>query len=70
MPVASDTPTVSDVQKRLEGLGPSDDKYRPLLHELLSHQDLKLHIHGLDGPGLEELVELLDRASSTADIDV
>ena len=63
MPVASDTPAVSDVQKRLEELGPSDDKYRPLLRELLGHQDLKTHIHGLDRPGLEGFVELLDGVS-------
>lgn len=69
MPVASDTTAVSDIQTRLEGLGPSDDKYRPLLRELLSHQDLKQHIHNLDGPGLGGFVELLDKVGGEAAID-
>ena len=69
MPVTSDTPAVSDTRKRLGELDPSDDKYRPLLHELLSHQDLKPYIHDLDRPGLEGLVELLDKVRSKVYID-
>ena len=64
VPVTSDMgmlTSVSETQKQLEKLDPSDDKYRLLLRELLSHQDLKPHIHGLDGPGLEGFVELLDK---------
>jgi len=70
MSVTSDTPAVSDVQKRLEELGPTNDDYRPLLRVLLSHRDLKPHIRGLDEPGLEGFVELLDEVGSMADVDI
>ena len=60
----------ADIQKRLEGLKPSDDKYRPLLHELLNHRYLKEHILGLDGHRLEGVVELLDGVGGEADIDI
>ena len=63
MPVVSDAPVVSDTQKRLVKLDPSDDNYRTLLRELLSHKDLKAHIQDLDGPELEGFVELLDDVS-------
>ena len=59
----------SATQKRLEGLDPSDVQYRPLLYELLSHQDLTPHVRGLRGPGLEEFVELLDEVREV-DIDI
>jgi len=72
MAVASNTPAVSDTRARFEELDPSDHKYRPLLRELLSHKDLKPHILGLDGPGLEAFVELLDKVGSSnlADINI
>lgn len=65
--LAASTP--ADTQTRLEQLNPSDEKYRPLLHELLSHQDLKPHIHDLDRPRLEAFVELLDKVGGETDID-
>jgi len=61
--------TISDTQQRLEMLNPSDDNYRPLLYKLLSHQDLKPHIHSLDRPGLEGFIELLDKVGKV-DADV
>ena len=51
---------LSIIQRRLGWLSPADDEYRGLLLELLSHRDLKPHIHGLQGNGLKELVEILD----------
>ena len=61
--------SVLDTQRQLENLSdPSDTQYRPLLHELLSHQDLKPYIQGLHGPGLEEFIELLDRVGE-ANVD-
>ena len=57
--------SVLDTQRQLENLDPSNAQYQPLLHELLSHQDLKPHIQGLHGPDLEEFVELLDRVGET-----
>jgi hypothetical protein len=53
--------SVSDTQKRLKELSPSDAKYRPLLHELLSHQDLRPYVQSLHGSDLEGFVELLDK---------
>jgi len=55
----------SDAQRRLEILDPSDEKYRPLLHALLSYQDPKPHSRGLQGSGLQGFVELLDEVSRT-----
>lgn len=60
--------SVSDTQKQLEILDPSDDKYRSLLHELLSNRDLKPYVQGLHGPDLEGFIELLDRVGK-ANID-
>ena len=54
---------VSDVQQRLTNLDPSDGRYQPLLRELLSHQELKTHVQGLDESGLRGFVELLDKVS-------
>ena len=70
MQTASNAPAVSDIQTRLERLDPSDDEYRSLLHELLSHQGLKPHIHCLNTPGFEGLVEVLDRVGSKANINI
>ena len=55
--------SISVIQKRFEKLDPSDDKYRPLLRELLSHQDLRLYAQGLHDTSLEGFIELLDEAS-------
>ena len=57
------TASVSDIQQRLSGLNPSDDKYLQLLLELLSHRDLKPHILGLQGNDLRGFIELLDKVS-------
>ena len=60
-PVTSDMSTsVLDIQRRLHGLSASDENYRPLLLELLSHKSLKPYIHGLQGSSLQGFVELLD----------
>ena len=61
--------SVSSIQGQLEKLDPSDGNYRPLLRELLSHQDLKQHVLSLDGSSLEGFVELLDKVGK-ADIDI
>ena len=59
--ITSDMQTpISDIRKQLEKLAPSDDKYRPLLREFLSHNGLKPYIQGLYGPDLVGFVELLD----------
>ena len=68
-PAMSVIRTPVDWQARLEKLDPSDDDYRPHLHGFLSHQDLKPYIHDLDRPGLEMLVELLDKVGSKPDTD-
>ena len=60
---------VSDIQQQLEKLSPFDDNHLPVLHELLSHQDLRLHVQDLDESGLERLIEVLDMVSVT-DTDV
>ena len=49
-----------NIQRQLRGLSASDNGYRALLLKLLSHRDLKSHIHALQGNDLEEFVELLD----------
>jgi len=59
--------SVSSIQEQLEKLDPSNDKYRPLLYELLSHQDLRNHVQGLQRSGLEGLIELLDNVSKIDD---
>jgi hypothetical protein len=51
--------------KQLEKLDPSDAKYRPLLHELLSRQDLRPYVQSLHGSDLEGFVELLDKVGRT-----
>jgi len=56
--------SVSGIRERLEKLDPSNNKYRPLLYELLSHQDLRKHVQGLHGSGLVGLIELLDKVST------
>jgi hypothetical protein len=53
--------SASDIQRQLDWLSPSANEYRPLLLELLSHHDLKLHIRGLHGDDLRRFVELLDK---------
>lgn len=58
--------SVSDIQRRLDGLNTSDENYRGLLSELLSHKDLKAYIHSLQKPGLRGFIELLDQVSRAA----
>jgi hypothetical protein len=55
----------SGIQQQLEKLDPSDAKYRPLLHDLLSHQDLRAYVQSLHGSDLEGFVELLDKVCRT-----
>lgn len=57
--------SVSDIQRQLDGLGTSDENYRRLLLELLSHKDLKPYIHSLQGSSLRGFVERLDEVSTT-----
>ena len=52
--------SVPNIWRRIGRLDLSNEEYRPLLHTFLSHQDLKSHIQGLQGPGLQGFVELLD----------
>jgi hypothetical protein len=52
--------SVPNIWRRIKKLETSDEEYRQLLHALLSHQDMKSHIQGLEGPDLQEFVELLD----------
>ncbi|KAF9790826.1 kinase-like domain-containing protein [Thelephora terrestris] len=54
--------SVLEIQRQLGGLNPSDDTYRQLLQELLTHPDLKKYIHGLQETDLQRFVELLDEA--------
>ena len=54
---------VSDIRQQFEKLDPTDANYQQLLLELLSHQDLRSYIRGLQEPDLEEFVELLDKVS-------
>lgn len=58
-------PLVSDVQRRLENLNPSNEDYRPLVSALLSHRDLKPHIDSLQKGDLAGFIELLDRVCKT-----
>ena len=63
LPAIADTPTqVLDIQQRLEKLDPSNEEYRPLLHALLVHQDLKPHIQSLRREDLQRFIELVDKA--------
>ena len=55
--------SVSDIQRRLGGPNASDETYRRLLQELLTHQDLKPYIHGLQETDLQGFVELLDEVN-------
>jgi hypothetical protein len=57
--------SVSDIRQQLDGFHPSDDEHRRLLLELLSHRDLKPHIHDLQEAELREFIELLDNVSET-----
>ncbi|KAF9790828.1 kinase-like domain-containing protein [Thelephora terrestris] len=54
--------SVTDIRRQLCGHNPSDGTYRRLLQELLTHQDLKTYIHGLQEADLQGFVELLDEA--------
>ena len=56
--------SISDIKQRLDRLDPSGDEYRQPLLELLSHRDLEVHVHGLQGSDLRGFVELLDRVSN------
>lgn len=57
--------SIQDLQSQLDGLSPSDETYRQLLQELLTHQGLKSYIQGLQGTDLQEFIEFLDRVSAT-----
>ena len=57
--------SVSDIQRLLEGLSPSSDKYQRLLLGLLTHQDLRRHTRGLRESDLLAFVELIDNVSRT-----
>jgi len=57
------TPSVPNIQQRLEKLNPTDASYRTLLFQLLVHQDLKPHVQDLQESDLEGFVEFLDRVS-------
>jgi hypothetical protein len=63
------SPSVPGIQRQLERLDPSDPKDRPLLHELLSRQDLRPYVQSLRGSDLEGFVELLDKVGRT-DLDI
>ena len=66
LPVTVGTQTpVSDIQRRLKNLDPSNEEYRPLLYALLSHQDLRPYISSLREDGLQRFVELLDEVNRT-----
>ena len=58
---------VSDIQRELGGLDPASPNFQQLLLQLLSHQDLKPYVQGLQEPELKEFVELLDKVSDTGD---
>lgn len=62
-PVIADVQTaiVSDIQRRLENLDPSNEEYRPLLYALLDHPDLKPHIDGLRKGDLQGSIEFLNK---------
>ena len=64
--VTADVPTlVSDTQQRLENIDPLNKEYRPLLHALLSHQNLEAYTNSLRREDLQRFIELLDKASKT-----
>ena len=61
-PVTADVPTlVSDTRQRLENTDSLNEEYRPFLHALLSHRDLKTYIDELQSDDLQRFVELLDK---------
>lgn len=57
--------SIFDIRQRLDIFNPSDDEYQPLLQEFISHRDLESHVHGLQEPDLQRLVDLLDNVSKT-----
>ena len=54
---------VSDIQRGLERLDPASTNFRQQLLQLLSHQDLRLHVQDLSEQDLKGFVELLDKVS-------
>lgn len=64
--VTADLPTlVSDTLQRLENIDPLNKEYRPFLHALLSHQNLKAYTNILRREDLQRFIELLDKVSKT-----
>ena len=57
--------SVWDIQRQVMNLDPSKEEYRQLLYALLTHQELKPHIRGLQGSDLQALVEFLDNVGDT-----
>ena len=55
---------LSEIGRRIDRFNPSDDEYRRLLLELLSHQDLRSHVNDLQEPELRGFIELLDNVSN------
>ena len=59
--VTADVPTlVSDTRQRLENVDSLNEEYRPFLHALLTHQDLKAFVSSLRRDDLQRFIELLD----------
>lgn len=65
-PVATDMSISAwDLQRQLVRLSASDENYRRLLLELLTHKGLEPYIRSLERPSLRGFIELLDEVRET-----
>ena len=63
--VTADVPTlVSVTQQQVENTDPLNGEYRPFLHALLSHRDLKIYVNSLQRDDLQRFIELLDKVGT------